>query len=125
MSVRKIHCLSKLLRNPRRTGQEPSKSKPAGSGPGSGPVRRGRRPALEVLEGRSLPSTIIVNSAADTNPAVRSAAGILTLREAILLADGDPSLPYNSLTPAEKRQLTGPPSATTPNTILFQIGDGP
>jgi parallel beta-helix repeat protein len=79
---------------------------------------------LERLEGRELLSTITVNSTADTDPTVRSATGELTLREAILLADLSPALPFNSLTAAEKRQLSGPPSATAPNTIRFQIGNG-
>jgi parallel beta-helix repeat protein len=103
----------KLFKILRRAGKGSSK-----------PGRRGRRPVLERLESRALLSTIVVNSTADTDPAVRSAVGKLTLREAILLADLSPALPYASLTPAEQAQLDAPPSATAPNTIIFEIGNG-
>jgi parallel beta-helix repeat protein/VCBS repeat-containing protein len=113
MSDRPRNSLSALLHNLRRDGKRRRQRD-----------GRGRTLVLEGLETRSLLSTIFVNSTADTNPAVRSAAGVLTLREAILLADLDPSLPYASLTPKEKAQLSAPPSATAPNTIVFTIGLG-
>jgi titin len=80
-----------------------------------GKYPRGRffRPHVEVLEGRRLPATIVVNSALDTN--LRD--DVLTLREAILVANG--TLAISSLTAAEQAQVSGP--LTNPNTIRFNI----
>lgn len=65
-------------------------------------ARRRRRPLfLEAVEPRVLLSTLLVNSAADTN--ARDA--VLTLREAIMVANGD--LAVGSLTAQEQGQVDG------------------
>jgi CSLREA domain-containing protein len=60
-------------------------------------------------------STIAVNSTADTN--VRD--NELTLREAILLANG--TLAKSSLTPSEQAQVTGTPAAAQEDAIRFSL----
>jgi parallel beta-helix repeat protein len=114
MLDRPVERAQRIFKTLHRTGKKASQRNQRAA--------RSRRPVLEALDRRALLSTIYVNSTADTNPAVRSNTGVLTLREAILLADGSPSLPYASLTESEKAQMTGPPGATVPNTIAFKIG---
>src|ERR1039457_3698403 len=58
------------------------------------------RPSMEILEDRTAPAVLIVNSAADNN--VRDTG--LTLREAILLTNG--GLTYGALSSLEKAQVS-------------------
>jgi hypothetical protein len=68
----------------------------------------------------SVPSAILtVNSSADTN----ARDNVLTLREAILLANGDPVLPLASLTAAEQGQIQGVPAPGL-DEIRFNIPSG-
>src|SRR5206468_315379 len=70
----------------------------------------------ERLEGRTLLSAITVNSTSDAD----SRDGMLTLREAIEISNGD--LAINGLSPQEQAQVNG--ALSTPNTIAFDIGGG-
>jgi CSLREA domain-containing protein len=73
---------------------------------------------VESLEQRALLSTITVNSTEDTNARDNN----ITLREAILLANGD--LLYGQLSTQEQSLLDAPPTPG-PNTIVFNIpGNG-
>src|SRR5262245_7020750 len=67
------------------------------------PARSARRAQLgvEMLEGREVPATMIVNGAGDTI----AADGLLTLREAVSLNTG--AITYNQLSAAEKTQVSG------------------
>jgi hypothetical protein len=60
-------------------------------------------------------ATITVNNTADTN----TRDSLLTLREAILLANG--TLPRTSLTPAEQFQVVGTPTSASFDSIKFSI----
>ena len=87
------------------------------------PRRKKRRAPVrflvERLENRALLATLTVNSPADTN----ARDGSLTLREALLLANGD--MAYSSLTQQEQNQVTnGTPAASQLDTIDFAIGSG-
>jgi hypothetical protein len=84
------------------------------------PGTRPRRylPSIEPLEDRRLLSTLTVNTRADEN--VRD--DVLSLREAILVANGD--LPVLSLTAAEQAQIRGPINSGGQNTIAFNIFGG-
>src|SRR5262245_58530300 len=81
-------------------------------------ARRTRRPILEALEDRTLLAMLTVNSTADDN--VRDHE--LTLREAILLAEG--ILPFSNLAQEEKNQVSGTPALLQLDTIAFNIGGG-
>ncbi len=83
--------------------------------------RRGwAKPSLELLEDRTLLAVMTVNSAADTT----DRDNFLTLREAILLANG--KLAFADLTSAEQAQVTdGQPASNQRDNILFVIGTGP
>ena len=70
---------------------------------------------VEQLEDRCAPAVITVNSVADNN--VRDDS--LTLREAILIVDGN--LAINKLSNAEQKQVTGNHVAGQTDTILFNI----
>jgi parallel beta-helix repeat protein len=77
---------------------------------------------LEQLEERRLLATLLVNTTADNN----ARDNYLSLREAILLTNGDPALTYNMLTAAEKNQIiNGQPGANQQDTIQFTIGNFP
>jgi parallel beta-helix repeat protein len=85
--------------------------------------RRRRRPHLqaEALEGRRLLAAIItVDDAGDAN----ARDGVVTLREAILLANADPSLPIAALVGAERTRVVGTPGGPGPSTIAFAIPGG-
>ena len=69
----------------------------------------------ERMEARALMATLTVNSIAD---AVLPDGG-LTLREAILVSDGD--RPLSDLSAQEIAQVSGPLSTSTPNTIAFDL----
>jgi hypothetical protein len=69
-----------------------------------------------VLEDRTVPSTITVNTTADAN----TRDNYLTLREAILLVNG--TLAVSDLTPAEQAQVSGTPATPgVSDTITFNI----
>jgi Bacterial Ig-like domain (group 3) len=85
-----------------------------------GPYRHRARPMTEVLEGRQLLATIIVNTTGDADGADGSST--LSLRQAIEISNG--TLAIGSLTAAQSAQVSGP--LATPNTIDFDIpGTGP
>jgi CSLREA domain-containing protein len=77
------------------------------------------KPCLELLEDRIVLARLTVNSATDGN--IRD--GVLTLREAISLANGD--LAFTALTDPEKAQVTdGEPAKSQTDTIAFGIDSG-
>ena len=85
-------------------------------------MRDGRRarPVAEILEGRRLLSTIIVNTTGDADGADGSST--LSLRQAIEIANG--TLPVDSLTASQQSLVVG--ALSTPDTIAFDIpGVGP
>ncbi|HWB10980.1 MAG TPA: Calx-beta domain-containing protein [Pirellulales bacterium] len=73
---------------------------------------------VEGLEQRRLLAVITVNSTGDSNQRDDN----LTLREAILLANGD--LSYSSLTDSEKTLVSDLPAANQLDSINFEIGSG-
>jgi hypothetical protein len=62
--------------------------------------KRSVRLLLELLEDRLAPASLIVNTALDTN----ARDNLLSLREAIMLSNGD--LAYAALAPAEQAQVS-------------------
>jgi predicted outer membrane repeat protein len=85
---------------------------------------RGGKPRLEVLEDRTAPAVLTVNSAADTNAAVDASA--LTLRDAVLLVNsgGEPTaLGQSSMPAAWQAQIdTSGGGFGTNDTIQFAAG---
>jgi len=77
-----------------------------------------RRLEAEQLEGRLAPAIITINTADDSN----TRDTILTLREAMLVANGE--LPKANLTAQEKAQVDGDPTGASFDTIKFAIGNG-
>ncbi len=77
------------------------------------------RPQVEQLEDRQLLATLTVNTVLDTN----ARDTVLTLREAILVANN--TLPIPVLTPQEQAQISGPPTSPAPDTIAFDIPGTP
>ena len=65
-------------------------------------------------------AVLTVNSSLDTN----ARDNLITLREAILLANGDASLPFASLTVAEQSQITGTPAGNQLDEIRFDLLTG-
>ncbi len=74
------------------------------------------RPLLEMLEERHAPAVLTVNSVADNT----SADAGLTLREAIMVVDGNLG---RSLSAAEQAQIAG--TLGSNDTIQFNLPDGP
>src|SRR5215216_4889446 len=87
------------------------------------PLARARaaRPRVEMIEDRVLLATLTVNTTLDSV----TRDGVLTLREAILVANNDGSLPFASLTAAEQAQISNgtPTPGSPPDVIEFGIDD--
>ena len=76
-------------------------------------ARRCHRPAVEILETRAVPATLTVNTSTDAT----AADGVLTLREAIRVVDGD--LAASDLSETERGQVAG--TLGDRDTIAFRI----
>src|SRR5262245_3821998 len=96
-----------------------SRLTPAGRSRRARPQRTpGFRPRLEPLEDRCVPATLTVNTTADSN--LRDT--VLTLREAILVANG--TLAFGTLTASEQAQVSGTLNNPGTDSIAFNIGGG-
>lgn len=97
------------------------RSRAYGGNPGSGVLYGGYTAEVTGTTGlMTMPSAVIsVDSSADAN--VRNS--VLTLREAILIANG--SLPVGSLTAGELARISGTPGTPGFDEIVFAIGTGP